>query len=78
MDSIALSFGDGADGDTFDNVFGHLSKGYVIRLNGTMLVCTSTRVGEATGLAGQVFDGKRATDERLEVPWDEIESVHIY
>lgn len=40
---MQLEFGDGADADTFETFFAHLTQGYVVRLNGKDTVIYATR-----------------------------------
>ena len=77
---IVLRFGDGADTDTFNGVFGHLANGYTIEVNGQDMVCLSTGNDPMPGLYGLAWDDEEgeATDKPVGVSWEDLESVTIY
>ena len=79
---IVLRFGDGADADTFNDVFQHLAKGFVIEVNGHNMVCNSTGGDETVGLYGLAWQSPDHEfgdpDSPVGTPWDDLESVTIY
>lgn len=82
-DHIKLSFGDGADGDTFDNVFGHLANGqYVVDVNGVCIQVVDTyNARRESGLLGLIFNeelGEAEPGNERFFPWEKIESVVIW
>ncbi len=79
---MILEFDANTDDDTWANVFGHLTAGYVICVNGRDMVCKSlwSPSGDSYGLYGHVWDDDTdgPGEEQFGLPWDEIESVLIY
>ena len=77
---IAVHFGDDTDRDTWEMMFGHLAKGYVIGVNGVDIVCSSTTDGlDDVGFSGTTYDGDDLTpDEGVGWGWEEIERIVIY
>ena len=69
---------------TFNNVFGHLARGYVIQVNGHDMVCISSTGREETvvglyGIAWESPDHEFGDPRRpVGVSWDDLESVTIY
>ena len=80
---IDLVFGDGADKNTFDNVFGHMT-GYTIAVNGvdiqvTRIYYTKGHSGHSAGLTGlRLDDDGEYTGGEVGFAWEEITSVEIY
>lgn len=81
-DSIAVIFGPNTDDDTFDGVFGHLTNGYVIAVNGVDMVAQDLYKGTQVGLYGFAFDDEQEgyfdPDRPVGFAWDDIHTVHIY
>ena len=79
---IILRFGDGADADTFNDVFQHLARGFVIEVNGADMVCNTTGGDRTVGLYGLAWSSPDFEfgdpDQPVGVPWEELESVTIY
>jgi hypothetical protein len=71
---VNVIFGEGTDDDTWYGVFGHLTVGYTIEVNGVEGTCSSTYSGDgAYGLEIELEDGTSRF-----FPWHEIERVVIF
>lgn len=80
---MKLEFGDGADNDTWDNIFRHIAENsYVVEVNGIDIQLTGTyQVDGTSGLTGFLWNneaGEGDITNRVEFGWDEIEKVVIY
>ena len=80
---MRLEFGDGADNDTFDNVFGHLANGhYIVEVNGIGIQVEDTYGPDgSSGLFGLIFNdelGEAEPGNERFFAWENIESVVIY
>lgn len=85
LDGVVVTFGDGADGDTWRNLFGHLEQGgyYVCiqRTNGEQVEGITTDIddGEAGWVLDEVNEDTGDPNGILHgTPVEEVGGVHIY
>jgi hypothetical protein len=85
--TIALTFGDNTDEDTFDSIFRDLigqgpGSGYVVAVNGVDIQVEDTRNDQGTpGLLGLLWNdelGEAEPGNEKFFAWEDIESVVIY
>lgn len=77
---FTVEFGDGTDTDTWVTVFGSLSHGWIISVNGTDMQVRDLYEDDIPGFYGYPYiEGTGVDyDHPFGVKWDDVETLLIY